>query len=422
MNHNLFKKVCIVGFKKSGVAACKLALSLGKKVKVTEKENRDRFPSSIIDRFRKLGVEFEFGQHSKSFIEGCDLVVTSPGVDTTRSLAVKIAGSLGILTVGEIEFASWFSKGEIIAITGTNGKTTTAFLTYSLLKDKSRRVYLGGNIGVPFSSFVLNTRSGDIAVLEVSSFQLETIKEFRPKVSCITNIEQDHFDRYPEFREYVEAKKNIFRNQKETDFAVLNRDMAEEVWVKEIKAKLKFFKNELDNENFSAAYKIASIWGVSKDRCEKIFSSFRGLPHRMQIVDTIKGITFINDSKATNPSATIWALKNIIRPVILIAGGKDKRLDYSSVTPFLKKVKKINLFGEAKERIKESLTSYRRIIELFSDLEEAVISSFRQAKKGDVVLFSPMCSSFDSFSDYKTRGRFFIKVVKKIRSQKMWDV
>lgn len=416
MKQDLFKKVCVVGFKKSGMSVCKLALSLGKKVRVTETGSGERFPFYTIDKFKNWGVEFEFNQHSKNFIKDCDLVIVSPGVDMKNSLAVKIAHSLGILTVGEIEFASWFNKGDIIAITGTNGKTTTAFLTYLVLKNKTRHVYLGGNIGVPFSSFVLNTKSRDIVVLEVSSFQLETIREFKPKVSCVTNIEPDHFDRYAEFGEYVKAKRNIFRNQRGTDFAVLNRRMARETWIREIRAKLKFFQNELDNENFSAAYKIASIFGVTKSSCQRVFTSFKGLPHRMQVVENIRGVTFINDSKATNPSSTIWALKNMKRPVILIAGGKDKGMNYHSVSPFLKNVKKINLFGEAKDKIKKSLNTYNNIIEIFPNLKETIISSFKEAREKDVILFSPMCASFDSFSDYKERGRFFIKVVKEISS------
>ncbi len=415
-----FKEICVVGFKRSGVALCKLALSLGKKVKVTEINPFGVFYKPYIDNFSNQGVKFEFGGHTKKFIKSSDLIVLSPGVYTENSAVMTLAKELGTLVVGELEFASWFSKGKIIAITGTNGKTTTTFLTYLVLKSKHKSSYLAGNIGVPFSSIALNTEKNSISVLEVSSYQLETIIEFKPYVSCITNLQPDHLDRYKNFSEYVRAKMNIFKNQKKTDYAVINKNISSGIDRKSIKAGIRYFDNEFGNENFSAAAAIASVFEVTKPACQRIFSSFKGLSHRMQVVNEINGITFINDSKATNPSSTAWALKNIEDSVILIAGGKDKGLDYSEIKPFLKNVKKINLFGQAREKINRSL-SFHKNIEMFFDLEKAVISSFKEAEEKDVILFSPMCSSFDMFSSYIERGNFFVSKVKELslNSQKL---
>lgn len=417
MDIDNFKNICIVGFRRSGISACQLLLSLGKRVRVTDEIDASNFSPFIIDRFKDLGVNFEFGAHTKDFIKDSDLVVLSPGVDIRNSLVCQFAKEFDILTVGELELASWLTRSKLIAITGTNGKSTTAFLTYRVLKSGKGNVYLAGNIGIPFSSCALKTKPKDIIVLEVSSFQLENIIEFRPFVACLLNLEPDHFDRYSSFNEYIEAKKNIFRNQKNSDWALLNKNLPLlESIRKQIKSRLLYFSSELHNENSSAVYRIGSIFGLTKLDCTKVISKFKGLPHRMQFVASIKGINFINDSKATNPASTVWAIKNINTPIILIAGGRDKDLDYSCLIPYLKKVKKINLFGEAAFKIKEVLSDHART-EVYKSLKEVILSSFSEAKEKDTVLFSPMCSSFDMFSNYIQRGNRFIKIVKEINGK-----
>ncbi|MBD3264638.1 MAG: hypothetical protein GF375_06020, partial [Candidatus Omnitrophica bacterium] len=275
------------------------------------------------------------------------------------------------------------------------------------------RVFLGGNIGVPLSSFVLNTSENDLIVLELSSFQLETVDSFRPHIAALLNIEPDHFDRYSNFSDYLGAKMNIFKNQQSSDWAVVNKSLSACGIPRRMKAAVVEFSKEFPDENFSCVYKIASILGLKKHDCLEVFSSFRGLSHRLQFVRNIEGVAFINDSKATNPSSTVWALKNTGGPIILLAGGKDKGLDYSVIVPYLKKVKKINLFGEAAEKIKKTLTGYADI-EIFTSLKELVDASLHQASGGDKILFSPMCSSYDMFSDYKHRGNSFMGLVKKL--------
>jgi len=411
MNLDNFKTVCVVGWGCSGQATTKLLLALGKKVKVSEERELKFFETSLIDQLSAQGLEFEFGSHSENFIKDCQLIVVSPGVDPARSEAFRIARDLELPCIAEMELGFSLTKANCIAITGTNGKTTTSHLTYELLRKKTKRVFLGGNIGVPFSSFVLNTKSNDLVVLEVSSFQLETIIDFRPQVAALLNIRPDHLDRYKNFADYLAAKMNIFKNQTKDDFALLNKASGFDFEDSRLKkAKTIYFSNEFPNENFSCAYRIAAIYGLTKADCQPVFSSFLGLAHRRQLVRNIDGITFVNDSKATNPSSTIWALQNTQGPVLLLAGGKDKGLDYSVLKPYLKRVKKLNLFGEAAGTILNSLEP-EVASETFSSLDQATASAFKEAKSGDTVLLSPMCSSFDMFSNYKQRGERFIEIV-----------
>ncbi|MFH1771482.1 MAG: Mur ligase family protein [Candidatus Omnitrophota bacterium] len=411
VNLDNIKKVCVVGWGITGRSLCELLLSLKKEVIVTELKDRKSFNSSIINRFISYGVIFDFGGHSNNIIKDAGLIVVSPGVNLNNSNILEIANTNNIQCVGEIEFASWLTPAKFIAITGTNGKTTTTFITYQAIKQRVDRVFLGGNIGISLSSFVDKTKEGDIIILEVSSFQLETIIDFKPYIASLLNFNCDHLDRYSQLDQYLEAKMNIFRNQTKDDWAVLNKISPVSFDIESrVNAGKVYFSDEFNNENFSCAFRIAEILGVSKDDCRSVFSKFKGLPHRMQFVREINGIKFINDSKATNPSSTVWALKNIDQPIVLIAGGRDKGLDYSETKKFLSKVRKINLFGEASQRIKDSLGKSVDI-DAFTSLREAVFNSFQYARGGDVVLFSPMCSSFDMFSNYKERGGRFVEIV-----------
>ena len=409
-----FKKVCIVGWGRSGISLTNLLLGLGKEVKVSEAAEDKTFPPQLINDFARKGVKFEFAGHSKEFIKDAQLLILSPGVDLSSSPVKQIAQVYKIPCVGEIEFSSWLTKAKIIAITGTNGKTTCSELTYQLLKHTKRQVFLGGNIGKPFSSFVLDTKKKDLIVLEISSFQLESIIEFKPYLAAFLNIEPDHLDRYSDFKDYFQAKLNIFKNQDREDWAILNKNIDFRSQIeKAIKSQLVYFSKEFSNENFSCVYRIAAVFGLTKIDCLKVFSEFKGLRHRLEVVRELNKVTFVNDSKATNPSSTIWALKNTKAPIILLAGGKDKGLDYSSILPNLGKVKKVNLFGEAAVKIGEALGS-KVETEIFSSLEEAVLSSYQGVASGDTILLSPMCSSFDMFSNYQDRGDKFIEIVNSI--------
>jgi UDP-N-acetylmuramoylalanine--D-glutamate ligase len=417
MNIDNFKKVCIVGWGKSGISLCKLLLSLKKQVRVSELKESKFFNTALLNKFKNQGVSFEFGAHSESFLKDCDLLILSPGVDTINSKAVVYARKLGITYVGEVEFSFWLTKAKFIAITGTNGKTTTTFLTYRALCQKRKRVFLGGNIGIPVSSFILDTAKGDLIVLEISSFQLETIFKFKPYVAAILNIEPNHLDRHASFKDYLQAKMNIFKNQDSHDWAVLNKNIEVLPEIeKHVKSQINYFSSEFPNENFSCVYRIAGIFGLSKIDCLNVFSTFRGIPHRLQTIRVLNDVAFINDSKSTNPSSTIWALKNIKGPVILIAGGKDKGVDYSAIVPYSRNIKKVNLFGQAAGKIKEALNP-NMTVGVYPTLSEVVLSSFREARPGDKILLSPMCSSFDMFSNYMERGRKFVEIVNSLENK-----
>jgi UDP-N-acetylmuramoylalanine--D-glutamate ligase len=405
------KTICVAGWSKTGIALTRMLLSLGKKVKITEIRQKSCFLPQLIKDFQLKGANFEFGGHSEDFISNADLVVLSPGIDFFNSQLAKIVVKNRLAYCGELEFVSYFSKAKIIAITGTNGKTTTAYLTYRLLKKKNKKVYLGGNIGRPFSDFVLDTQKGDLIVLEVSSFQLETVLKFKPYVAVLLNIKPDHLDRHKSFDNYLKTKMKIFQNQQNNDWAIVHKNNnLFKLFSSQINSKIIYFGNEFSNENLSAVYRIGKIFGATKTDCLSLFSQCRRLPHRQQLVKVVDQIKFINDSKSTNPASTCFAVKSMQSPIILIAGGKDKGFSYSSVANYARKIKKVNLIGQAADKIKKELNNKIKC-QKFNSLKDALLSSSQEAVAGDVVLFSPMCSSFDMFANYKKRGQKFIELV-----------
>jgi UDP-N-acetylmuramoylalanine--D-glutamate ligase len=334
------------------------------------------------------------------------------------------ADELNIPVISEIELAWSVCPATVIAVTGTNGKTTVTTLVAKVLETKGARAFALGNIGRPFSQEVKNLKSSDFVSLEVSSFQLERISEFKPKVSVILNFTPNHLDRYGNISEYLNVKKRIFMNQDKDDYSVLNyddptlRDLAEEP-----KAKVVFFgasqntdcgiKFDL-NPNHLAVLAVAQICGVSKEACLDVFKNFKGVEHRLERVREIKDVEFINDSKATNVDSTIWALRNTHKPIILIAGGKDKNSDYRVIADLMRqKVKHLVLIGQAKEKIRSHLDGILPM-RYASSLEEAVGAGFSYAKSGDCILFSPMCASFDMFENYEHRGRAFKEIVNRL--------
>ncbi|MDD5292414.1 MAG: Mur ligase family protein, partial [Candidatus Omnitrophica bacterium] len=274
------------------------------------------------------------------------------------------------------------------------------------------------------TSCVDKIKDTDFVSLEVSSFQLETIKEFRPKVSVILNFTPDHLDRYKDLGEYMEAKRRIFLNQKKEDFLILNyNDKNLRSLAAEAKARVIFFgegkgedKKSRFNPNQQAVLKVTEALKINRDVCLKVFDEFKGIEHRMEWVAAIDGVDFVNDSKGTNVESTMWGLENSTKPLILIAGGRDKGSDFSSISGLVaKKVKYLVLFGEAKDKIRKALSGVVKTSEA-KDIYEAVDMAFSKAGKGDCVLLSPMCASFDMFSNYEERGRIFKDIVKKMSS------
>ena len=406
------KKITVVGLARSGVACANLLHRSGAIISVTDIKE-DQQSRQACAKLCSSEIKVELGKHSQDFIKHADLVVISPGVPL-NSLCVNWAREFNKLLISEIEVASILCPAQIIAVTGSNGKTTVTTLIGQVLAVAQKRVFVCGNIGDPFCGEVEKMREGDFVVLEVSSFQLETIKDFKPKIAVILNLTPNHLDRYNNIEEYLAVKKRIFMNQDQSDFLVLNTDAPLlNAAVSQVKSKVIFFtKEEGLNSNQSAVIAVGRILGVELKQMQEVFREFKGLPHRLEEVAEINGVKFINDSKATTADSAIWALSNISSPVILIAGGRDKRIDYRVILDAAKnKVKQVFLIGEAKDIIASDLNGGGFSIEKVDTLKEAVTKAYRQARPGDQVLLSPMCSSYDMFTDYEERGRVFKRIV-----------
>lgn len=444
--HYKDRKVAVIGLAHSGIAAACLLQELGAEVFISDNACNEKVKALAEDLHRQ-GIVTEIGGHCLDSIRDKDLVVVSPGV-SAASPALKWANELGIPVISEIELAWSLCPATVIAITGTNGKTTVTTLVAKVLEAAGKKAVALGNIGKPFSQEVMNLGKDDFVSLEVSSFQLETIRAFKPKVSVILNFTPDHLDRYKDIQEYLSAKKRIFMNQDENDYTVLNYDdLALRALAGCIKAKTVFFsanesikrtenrlkviaegdflgaKNSADdikrkralNPNHFAVMAAAKIFNIPETICDEVFRNFKGVEHRMELVRTFKKIDFINDSKATNVDSTMWALRNIYKPAILIAGGRDKNSDYAVIFELMRqKVKLLVVIGEARGKILKALGGFGLIQEA-SSLEEAVALGFEKAKSGDCLLLSPMCASFDMFENYEHRGKVFKDIVNKLK-------
>jgi UDP-N-acetylmuramoylalanine--D-glutamate ligase len=412
------KKVTIVGLARSGVACANLLHRSGAMVSVTDIKN-DAQTRQAYTKLCSNEIRVELGKHSQDWIKQADLVVISPGVPI-NSLCVNWAKEFNKLLISEIEAASILCPAQIIAVTGSNGKTTVTTLIGKVLATAQKNVFVCGNIGNPFCGEVEKMQDGDFVVLEVSSFQLETIKDFKPKIAVILNLTPNHLDHYNNLEEYISAKKRIFMNQDRNDFLVLNADDSVlSAAVSGFKSKVVFFtKEEGLNPNQSAVVAVGRILGVELRQMQKVFQEFKGIQHRMEEVAKINGVKFINDSKATTADSAIWAISNIASPIILIAGGRHKGIDYRVILDVAKgKVKQAFLIGEAKDIIASDLKTGGFLIVKADTLKEAVTKAYYQASPGYSVLLSPMCSSYDMFTDYEERGRAFKQIVLDLQQE-----
>ncbi|MCX5699331.1 MAG: UDP-N-acetylmuramoyl-L-alanine--D-glutamate ligase [Candidatus Omnitrophica bacterium] len=405
------KKITIVGLARSGVACANLLHRLGAIVSVTEIKDD---PQSRQARAKLCSSEIkvELGKHSQDLIKQADAVVISPGVPLNSS-CVNWAKEFNKLLISEIEVASILCPAQVIAVTGSNGKTTVTTLIGKVLAAARKKVFVCGNIGNPFCADLEKMREGDFVVLEVSSFQLETIKDFKPKIALILNLTPNHLDRYNNLEEYLNAKKRIFMNQDRNDFLVLNADdHLLSAAASQANSKVVFFtKEEGFNPNQSAVIAVGRILRVELKKMQKVLQEFKGIQHRLEEVVEINGVKFINDSKATTADSAIWAISNITSPIILIAGGRHKGIDYRVILDVAKdKVKQAFLIGEAKDIIASDLNGGFPINKV-DTLKEAVTKAYLSARPGYSVLLSPMCSSYDMFTDYEERGRAFKKIV-----------
>ncbi len=442
------RKVLVVGLARTGLATVKFLKTKGSIVSTTEMKPKEEMKEAIRE-LEGMDIPMEWGSHRTETFFRQDLIVVSPGVDLSIE-PIQKALKKGIQVISEIELAYQFIHIPIIAVTGTNGKTTTTLLIGEMLKEEGKRVGVGGNVGDPLILFADGGDRWEVLVVEISSFQLEAIEDFRPRFSVLLNITEDHLDRYPRYEDYIEVKVRIFTNQNSGDVAVLNRD--DPIVMKygaKIKAKKVFFslKERLDEgafssdqcillrlggeeedysltqtslkgihnvENMMAAVTTARIFGCSKKAIEAALGRFEGLEHRLEFVREIEGVRFYNDSKGTNVGSVVKSLQSFSEPIILIAGGKDKKGDLTPLKELIQsRVKQLILIGEAKERMGRELGGLTDTT-LVENLEEAVLLAYQSAKKGEVVLLSPACSSFDMFKDYKERGKVFKEAVRRL--------
>ncbi|MGB8012452.1 MAG: UDP-N-acetylmuramoyl-L-alanine--D-glutamate ligase [Terriglobales bacterium] len=440
------KRVLVVGLGKSGVASALFLKSRGARVTVSDAKPESELRDEIL-LLLEHGITVETGGHGERTFRGQVLIVVSPGVPVDAPQLVQ-ARSLGEPVIGEIELAAQFLAGPIVAITGANGKTTTTSLAGEIIAAGKFSTLVGGNIGTPAISFVDQATATTWTVLEVSSFQLETIVDFRPRIAVILNITPDHLDRHKTFENYVNAKARVFENQRADDFTVLNADdrttavlsartRGQLFWFSRRKEVDKgafvrgahiYFRDERGEceimplaelplkgahnlENVLAGVCIGMLVGCEPEQIRRAVSSFKAVEHRLEFVTRIAGVDYYNDSKATNVDATIKALESFPANIHLILGGKDKGSDYTVLNELLRqRVKRVYTIGAAAAKIESQIQGAAEI-DHAETLENAVRRAGESAVAGDVVVLAPACASFDQFESYEHRGRVFKEIV-----------
>lgn len=446
------KKVLVIGAAVTGIPVVKELYRLGAKITLNDFKDINAIPD-IMNQVSGMDIKIVCGSHPIELAEKCDFIVISPGVPTDIAL-VERARLLGKEVISEIELSFRLTDTPIAAITGTNGKTTTTALLGEIMKASGRETYITGNIGHAMISEVKNAKQQDVFVLEVSSFQLESTVLFKPAVSTILNITPDHLNRHKTLENYIDAKCRVFENQDNSDYTILNKDDAETVKLmnrtkgrlllfsrKEVLSEGAFVKDgeiiirlngkeeciiNIDDiyipgshnlENALAASLMAYCLGVKGEVIAKSLKEFKGVEHRIEFVEEINGVTYYNDSKGTNPDASIKAIQAMKRSIILIAGGMDKGSDFTEyIEAFENKVKALVILGETTEKIEKTAHQHNFLnTHRVASIEEAVNKCYELANSGDCVLLSPACASWDMFKSYEERGRVFKNLVRSLR-------
>lgn len=447
------KTVLVAGMARSGLSAAKLLYRLGVRVIVYDRKPYKEVSSMVEELKSVINCEFCLGEEPDNLLEQVDLIVLSPGIPTDVPFLVK-AKDMGIEVISEVELAYQYCKAPILAVTGTNGKTTTTTLLGELVKASGRITHVVGNIGVPFTAKVEETEPSHMAVVEISSFQLQTVVDFRPWISLMLNLTPDHLDRHKTIENYLAAKARIFENQGEGDFLILNGDdpllkelrpnngskvlyfsrlrvLEEGAWVEDGHIMINVGKGILsicpveqvgipgshNLENALAAALAAALAGVDSLTIAKVLKEFPGVEHRIEKVDIIDGVVYYNDSKGTNPDSSIKAIEAMKGPVVLIAGGFDKKASFIDfIDAFGDKVKELVLLGETADTI--AATAKQKgftNIHMTNTMEEAVEKACTLSNPGWNVLLSPACASWDMYTDFEERGRVFKEAVKALR-------
>jgi UDP-N-acetylmuramoylalanine--D-glutamate ligase len=445
------KRVLVVGLGKSGVASALFMKAHGARVTVSDTKSGDELRNEIpvlLDH----GITVETGGHGDRTFRGQDLIVVSPGVPVDAPPLVQ-ARAAGESVIGEIELAARFLPGPIVAITGSNGKTTTTALTGEIMTAAGFSALVGGNIGTPAISLADRAQPETVIVLEVSSFQLETIQTFQPKVAVVLNVTPDHLDRHRTLEVYVDAKARIFENQQASDFAVLNADdpicvtlaartraqvfwfsrqkeVQRGAWVRDGNIMFRDASGEREIlqvseiplkgahnlENVLAAACACALMGCAPEKIRQAVRDFKAVEHRLEFVASVRGVDYYNDSKATNVDATIKALESFPANIHLILGGKDKGSDYAVLNDLLRqRVKRVYTIGAAAAKIESQIVSSKNggpEVVHAETLESALRKASAMAQSGDVVLLAPACASFDQFKSYEHRGKVFKEIVR----------
>ena len=446
------KKVLVFGLGISGIGAGKILEQHGADVVLydgNEKLTEDKIREQI---GKDSKAQIVIGAFPEALLDGLDITILSPGVPTDLPVIDEMRRR-GVQVIGEVELAYQFGKGDVLAITGTNGKTTTTSLLGEIMKNYQDNVFVVGNIGTPYTTVVSEMTEETITVAEMSSFQLESIVDFRPRVSAILNFTPDHLNRHHTMEAYVNAKKKIAENQTEEDYCILNyEDELTREFGKNVKAKVLYFSSQRkleegiyledgniiyhyegteakichvdelqilgthNHENVMAAAAMAAVYGVPMDVISRSVREFKGVEHRIEYVTEKKGVVYYNDSKGTNPDAAIKGIQAMNRPTILIGGGYDKGSEYTEwINSFDGKVRKLILLGATREKIAADAEKCGFKDYLFAEtFDEAVLMAAKLAKPGEAVLLSPACASWGMFPNYEVRGERFKEIVKSL--------
>ena len=452
------QRVLIVGLAKTGVTLARFLTKHGANVTISDHKSKAELSTSL-ELLEGLNVTMELGGHTPKTFLNQDLIVLSPGVPPHLKI-FDYARSQGVAVTGEFEFCTQFLKESIIAITGTNGKTTTTNLIHNFLRDSGISTWVGGNFGEPLSEYLIREQKADVLILEVSSFMLEHVSKFNPKNIIFMNLAENHLDRYRTMEEYVNAKRKIFLNTNQGTTSILNADdnavveLARDPMVQRgrifyfsrkpslepqimniggsvaIKSQIRVrtgpeieyysventkMKGKHAFENIMAAILAAREHGAKHEAIQRVIDNYKGMPHRLEYVRKVGGVEFYNDSKATNVHAVLRALDAFEENIILIMGGKETNLNYAPLKDKIqRKVKTLILVGEAKERINRDVGDFSETF-LIGTFEEAVLIAYQKSRIGDTVLLSPGASSFDMFDSYVERGNYFKEIVNKFK-------
>lgn len=454
------KKVMVLGMARSGVAAAKLLSEMGAYVRVSDQKSKEKLGDAVRPLEACANIEWRLGELAEDLLEGQDMLLISPGVPID-SPVVKKAGELGVEVIGELELGYQTAKGLLVAITGTNGKTTTTTLVGEIFKNYGKQTYVVGNIGFPYTAVSGSMKDEDVTVCEVSSFQMESVKTFHPQVSAMLNITEDHLNRHYTMENYAATKARIFANQTGEDEAVVLNfdDAAVRAMAEQVKCRVIWFSRKetppfgafVENgeivfgakeehvsicpaaevyipgphnlENALAAVAMTMAAKVPTDVIAYTLRTFKGVEHRIEFVRELDSVRFINDSKGTNADSTIKAVETMNKPTVLIMGGSDKHVDFTAMCEVIKNspyIRHAVLIGQTAQQLDETLrkVGYTAYVHAGYDFKAAIDRAFELAEEGGNVLLSPACASFDMFKDYEQRGDIFKQIVNGLESRR----